>query len=43
MESGEIKETSPNRAVVKGFLQGKAEDMRVNQICLKSQGSLFVF
>lgn len=42
-ESGVIKETSANKAVVKGFLQGKAEDMRVNQICLKSKGSLFIF
>lgn len=42
-ESGEIKETPANKAVVKGFLQGKAEDMRVNQICLKYKGSLSVF
>lgn len=39
-ERGEIKE---NKAVVKGLLQGKAEDMRVNQIYLKYKGSIFVF
>lgn len=42
-ESGVIKEISANKAVVRGFLRGEAEDMRVNQICLKSKGSLFIF
>lgn len=41
--SGEIKETPANKAIVKGLLQGKAEDVRVNQICLKYKGSIFVF
>lgn len=41
-ESSVIKETSANKAIAGGFLQGKAEDTRVNQSCPKSKGSLFV-